>query len=371
MKAGALLMSTLILGCGMPSVVRAVDGREIEGRFISEYAYMLYGVAADAEARGDLATALNTFQAAAEEDEESPEIWTRIGAIRCKLGPKSGSYAEAFERARSLDPELEPLLVEEARCALSRGKVGEALSRATRAVAQDPNDEEAALLHASLLERSGRGEEARREVRALTVRRPTSTAAWTAQRDLSVRLGDQAAAAQASERLSQLSKARAGAGPGEHATRAGALEALDLALSMGDLDRARKLGRAARVSPAEVAVRAAALGRFAAALEQAELVLGADPSEASARIAMAVAADLSGDQARFSSALTDLPLKSADLTSPSPLARLLFAELLDRRAGRSAAKAWLGPLPRREEEPPSGDPLRTRIEARVRARFGT
>jgi hypothetical protein len=45
------------LGCASPTVVRVMDGREVEGRFISEYAYTLYAIGADAEAHKDLAMA--------------------------------------------------------------------------------------------------------------------------------------------------------------------------------------------------------------------------------------------------------------------------------------------------------------------------
>ncbi|HVY45506.1 MAG TPA: hypothetical protein VHB21_06480, partial [Minicystis sp.] len=53
-------------------------------------------------------------------------------------------------------------------------------------------------------------------------------------------------------------------------------------------------------------------------------------------------------------------------TPPSPLARLLLAELIDRRVGRDAARAYLGSPP-----PASGlDPLYLRTAERVRARLG-
>jgi hypothetical protein len=108
-------------------------------------------------------------------------------------------------------------------------------------------------------------------------------------------------------------------------------------------------------------VRAAALGRAAEAREQAELVLGADPADTSARIALAAAADLAGDPAAVAAAMRAIPARG---TAPSPLARLVFAEALARRVGPDAARAWLGPA--WPDAPASDDPLLAATAARVR-----
>lgn len=148
-------------------MVRVIDGREVEGRFISEYAYTLYAIAIDAEAHGDLETAREAFEAAAIEDEDSPEIWTGVGAVRCRLslqGGSAGSSEEAFARARELDPEYEPLHHEQASCALAKGRLAEALGHAARAVELDPDRDETTLLYAAILEAMGRTDEARRAI---------------------------------------------------------------------------------------------------------------------------------------------------------------------------------------------------------------
>ncbi len=106
-------------------------------------------------------------------------------------------------------------------------------------------------------------------------------------------------------------------------------------------------------------MRAAALGRAPLAREQAALVIGADPGDASARIALAAAADLFRDPTALDAAVRGVPRRS---TAPSPLARLLFAEVLARRAGANAVQAWLGPT-----LPATGDdPLLAATEERVR-----
>jgi tetratricopeptide (TPR) repeat protein len=348
------VLAAAALGCASPTVVRVIDGREVEGRFISEYAYTLYAIGADAEAHKDLATALQAFEAAAQEDAESPQIWSRIGAIRCRGSGPPEEADEAFEEARDLDPDFEPLEREQARCALHRGQKEKALEHAKRAFELDPDSEEPVLLYATLLATVGRFDEAVRLVQELTIRRPSSMTALRELRNFTVFTKNQSATADASRRIAELNKGGRGTevqaditlGAGAARPEGGdaaALEAVDAALAEGDLKLARKLGRRAHISPAEIAVRAAANAHIPLAREQAELVLGADPSDTSARIALAVAADLARDTEVLKRALAELPPGGAgSLAPPSPLARLLFAELLYRRIGPDAARMWLG-----------------------------
>lgn len=387
----ALVSLGVGLGCSAPTVVRVMDGREVEGRFISEYAYTLYAIGADAEAHGDLPTALQAFEAAAQEDAESPQIWTRIGAIRCRLPEHSARAEEAFAEAQELDADFEPLVRERAGCAIRERRANAALELANRAFELDPDIEETALLRVHVLEILGRREEARRALDELVIRRPSSMLALRSLRDFAVRTRDAFAAEQASRKLAELDKTgrgtevrtdfTLGSGAGSPPGGAGgALDALDAAIAGGDLPLARKLGRRADVVPAEIAVRAAALGRATLAREQAELVLGADPADTSARIALAIAADLAGDQAFLGRVLAELPSPGAgSLARPSPLARLLFAELLYRRTGGEAARAWLGlsdAAPHAQEpfkdtaKPDASDALLARVSRRVLERLG-
>jgi tetratricopeptide (TPR) repeat protein len=346
----AALIAAAPLGCAAQTVVRVIDGREIEGPFISEYAYTLYAIGADAEAHGDLATALQAYEAAAEEDPDSPQTWTRIGAIRCRLDPDDPGAA--FERARALDPDFEPLEREQAQCAIERGEMAKAVEHARRSFELDPDNEAPVLLYASVLARVGRSKEAVLLLQELTIRRPWSMRALWELRSYTIMTKDQAATADASRRLAQLrNPGRAtdvqaditlGAGAARlEGGEAALLEALDAALAEGNLKLARKLGRQVRLVPAEIAVRAAALGKSVLAREQAELVLGADPSDNGARIALVVAADLARDTALLGRSLAELPPVSAG-SQPSLLARLLFAEVLYRKVGADAARAWLG-----------------------------
>ena len=62
------------------------------------------------------------------------------------------------------------------------------------------------------------------------------------------------------------------------------------------------------------------------------------------------------------------PAAGPPLPPPSLLARLLFAELLDRFTGLEAARAWLGPEGAARAQEPA-DPLLARVEKRVRERL--
>ena len=371
-RAGALILAALaaVAGCAEPGVVRVLDGREVEGRFIDERAYALYAVASEAEARGDRALALRAYEAAAEEDPESPEIWTRVGAVRCSPDADGrvarGPAEEAFDRAQSRDEEYEPLWRERARCALAAGHAEEARVAAARAEALDPNRDETVVLHAQALEKSGRPDAARRALVALTLRHERSVPAWRALADLARRTGDADLAESASRTLARLTR---GTTPDPRPAPPGALAEVDAALLRGDLAAARRRGTVARLPAAELALRAAALGRVEAARAQAELVLGADPGDAAARIALAVAADLAADEATVVRVLRELPsARDASLVAASPLARLLYAELLQRRVGAEAARAFLGGA---RPEPAGGDGLIQRVDRRLQARLGT
>ncbi|WP_437494345.1 hypothetical protein WME75_22295 [Sorangium sp. So ce1014] len=359
----ALAALSLGAGCAAPRVARSVDGQIIEGRQIRPYAYALYAIGAEAEARGNLATALQAYELAEDSDPESADIWTRVGSVRCRLG-RPEAADDAFERARAIDRDYEPAHREQARCDLAAGRLLAALGRVDRAILLDPDRDDGILLRAEILRRLGRTEDARLSLRALLVRRPGSADAWRELRAVALAAGDRAVAEEAARRLRELASRRAAAS-GRPLSPRGPLAELDEALVLGQLRRARRLARDAELPPAEIAVRAAALGRGAEAREQAELVSAADPASASALVALAVAADLGGDLEALTRACDALhaPAGGGAAVPPSRLARLLLAELLFRRVGRDAALVWLGPLP--PPAPGARDPLSHAIEQRV------
>jgi tetratricopeptide (TPR) repeat protein len=331
-------------GClGRPTVVRVVDGRPIEGRFINSHTYSLYARGAYHEQRGELEAANAAFSAAAERDPDSAAIWTRLGAVACASG--SAEHTRAFGRAEAIDPEHAPLWRERAACALRAGDPKTAIALAELALRFEPLDGATSLVLASALEKSGRAEDALRIVRGLTTLQPSSRAAWTRLAEIAERHDRPADA---------LSAARALAPAARHpASRAREQAALDLALARGDLPAARALAIAAGMRADALAVRAAKLGLPELAREQARLVLDADRSSSEAWIAALVAADLSGDFAGFTQALDAL---DPDAAAPGPEAARLMADLLARRVGADAARAWssaYGPLPASGEASPS------------------
>lgn len=348
----AALLASGSFGCASPRVVRVIEGHEVEGRFISEEAYAYYARAAQEEATGGFPErVLVALEGAAREDPASVEVWTKLGAAWCRARDTVKSE-EAFARAEAQDASFSPIYRERARCTLfeasswpsisgKRGMWQRALWLAERAVFLDPEDLAATVLTADLLARLGREAEGGRLLAAFSIRQPTSTEALRALRDFARAHKDEALALRAERRLGALPFQLPG-GPRDGSSEgAPSLAAVDAALGEGDLAAALRLAHRAHLPASEVAVRAAALGRVPAARAEALRVLGADPGDGSAQVALAVALDLAGEEAAVGEALARAAA-AGSFTSPSPLARLLFAELLERRVGAEAARLFLG-----------------------------
>ncbi len=328
-------------GCGDPTVIRVVDGVPMEGRFIRYEAYAAYGRGLEAENDLRPGDALRWYEEAAMFDPRSPEIWTRIGSLHCAASSSSRKKAnEAFDRAEEFDPDYQPLFRARARCALIMGD-SRGIAYAARAVALDPDNDDDVVRYAMMLDQKGQKTEAVRVLEGHLLRHPHSALAWRWRFNFAMRSGDAAAAERAGRMLEKLDPERF-ATVGSEVPALAPLARVDSALRQGDLEEARKLARSAHLPPAEIAVRAAALGATKLAREQAEHVLSADPSSVSARVALATASDALEDQQAVSLAL-QLPTGER-LTPLSPLGRLLFAELLLRHADATAARAFIGPL---------------------------
>ncbi len=336
---GLLAAAAVASGCAGGEVVRVFDGVVVRGRFINDWAYASYARGAEWEARGQLAEALRFYEEAAAEDPDSPEIWSRIGAVSCRLGKGDGE--QAFEKAEAAEANYEPLWRARATCAQARGRTDDALAHARRAVALDPTRDETVILLVRLLGAAGRHDEAERWLRSLAVASPRSTHVWQAVAELA-RGQNPAWLAQAEHALLSLHPTLA-APPPEVTPRldgAARWRAVDSALAAGTLELARTRVREAHLDMRLLAARAIVLGRPALALEEAQLRLGADPDDDDARMAVLLAADLL-DQTM----VVETALAGAVGASLSEAGRLLFAELLLRRASREAAAAWLGVEP--------------------------
>ncbi len=344
------LLSLAVTGCmfGPPPVVRVVGGREHVGRYISPEAYASYAEGAYLEAQGHPEQAEQSYRQALAEDPDSAAIWTRLGALGCQKS--RAQAARAFDHARAIDATYAPLWREQARCELSHGQVSAAYVTANKAFALDPDDEQTSVLMARLLEKRGQTGSALGWLEALVARDPESLAGWQALLSTAHAAGRKQIELRAAREMMQLAPARRAA----LARRYPALDRLalvDQALLSGDMAKARERALAAHLTLGQLAVRAAGLGLAKPAAQFADEVLRADPRDANAWIARLVAADLSGDQAAFGSALDAL---GRDPVPPEADAARLLAALLRRRAGSEAADRWLSAYGLLAQKPSAG-----------------
>jgi tetratricopeptide (TPR) repeat protein len=290
-RAGRCLVAGLLgVACTTPSATqRVVAGRTLEGRYIAPEAYAAILRAELLVAQGETQKAYAAYQDASEVAGYSAAVWTRLGALGCQL--KLPDYEDAFAKAQARDADYEPLWQARAECALSQGDAALALRAAERATAIEPNEPHNSDLAAQSLSRLKKTEAAARWQRAYEL---------LALRDATRPMVLQDETAQA---------------------------ALNEALRAGDLPRARRYALGLRLDPSALALHALQLGHSQLALEQSQLVLGANPLDADARVVALCAADLLRDNTRFQ-ALLVTPLKSAALR---PAVVVELDKLLSRR----------------------------------------
>jgi len=307
---GLALVFLLVTGCGFGSgsVSRVYWGKPVEGRFIAPEAYAHYAQGVLDEARGDDASAAGEYRAALAIDPESPDAWTRLGAVRCRA--KASDADAAFSAAEALDPELASLWRERARCALSRGDAKRASAMAKRAIGFDPSDEASSLALAEAELALGHRDEALRWIHGLLAVDPSSKAA--------------------KKLLGRISGTSEESGP-----RPSVAE-VERALSEGDPD-VRKLSLAAGLSPSLLALHAAKVGRTDVAKSVSAEVLDADANDSDAWIAALSAAWLDRDRAAFEATVGRL---GDDPSPPSSLGAELLGKLLEGRLGADAGRAW-------------------------------
>ncbi len=338
MSRRALVLSlalTSLGGCtGGERVTRVAGGFREDGRYIDTQSYSAFTSGVIAEASGRYADARIFYEQALDDDPKSPEIQTRVGAVRCKLGVR-GARAEldaaerAFDEALELDSTFAPAYYERAVCERARGKREAALGDAQRAVKYDSAPVAYTRLVSELLFEARRSSEAWAWLDALVERTPDSAEVWSAYRSAAERSDD-------AVRLRRALANQVRLGAPEPRPEASDTEAIDALLLLGDLPAARVAAKARRWRSSELAIRSVEIGALEVGYEQAMLVLGADPGDTDAWIAALVAADEQRHPERFQAALVALDPRPLP---PSARAVDLLVALLGRRVGADAARA--------------------------------
>jgi hypothetical protein len=361
-------------------VVRVMDDQVLAGRFIEPEAYSAFLRGAMAEEAGQLPVALAAYTSAAARDGDDPEIWTRIGDVRCAVSKEDPMAGEAFARALRLDPSYAPALDGRARCAASRGEDRVALADEERAAAADPLAIRPDVLLAEALSAQGRAEASRDRLVSLTLLHGTSPAAWDALAAWGASHGDAMLVARALSEVARLVPARkaelagraaalagdgevaaaralaaalvdapgdrssGGQGPAPSAMPLVARLAVDDALVKRDAETARRRAIRSHIGLDVVAGRALIVGDAALASALAEEVVLADPKATGARMILATAAHRLGNPAQVALALgssgsaADGDPRGARVT---PEALLPFARLVERSSSPDAARRVL------------------------------
>jgi hypothetical protein len=358
--AAAASMSLAALpGCVHPSVVeRAYDGDVVEGRYVGPEAYAAYLRGVLAEADGRLDEAKDAFDEALVRQPWSPEVWTRIGRLRCRISPRDGAADDAFAHALSLDPTYAPAWSARAACASARGDTQSARSAADHAVELDPGADGANVLLARSV---GGGPKAEQRARLValtsTARDPVlawdALAAWArgagdvplwahAMRELVRALPSRRdATARAAEELAgagEIGEARSVAAAALAASDAplpadlalAARLAVDDAIARRDADAVRVRATRGRVALDEAAARALLAGDVGLARDLAREVAHADPASRGARLVLAACGD------------TDPVAAAGDArpgdARPAAAALVAFAVAVARSAGAERAR---------------------------------
>jgi len=314
---GCVLGLPLVAACSAfgGGVTRVVDGQAQEGNFIGPDSYAAYARGAQLEAQEQYPEAERAYTEALELDPKSVGIWTRIGSVRCASGRPDA--AGAFERAERLEPEFAALWYERGRCSLRLDRPREANAAALRALSLDPLHLPTSMLVVETFVQLKQTESALRYLDAAIALYPQVNALTHWKH--AILHGDGTA-----------NVARTGRSP--------ALDELDRALLNDTNDTARELALGLDLAESELAARAVALGKTKAGLTQAQHVQQADPADGTAWVTLLSSADLLRDESLYEATLNAL---GEEPTAPSPLAVVLFAELLKRRVGAEAARAWL------------------------------
>lgn len=388
-RLGALVVLPFVLSMAAcasePRVIRVYGGKVVEGAYVPAEAYAEYLRGALAEEAGDLGGAAAAYERALAEDDEDPEVWTRVGDVRCRKDPKDPKADEALAKALKIDRTYAPAHAARARCFSARGKPEEAAAAAREASANDPSNVE---IEALVIRSAPKPVPAVRDrALALTVAHGERSAAWEALAYWGRAHGDAELFTRGLEGLVRLSPSRGpeiekggldllGQGYSAYARRlaaaiadvpadrggAGPRDATLARLAVDDAilggDQAKTERRAIRthVPLSEVAARALLLDRRDLAMTLAKDLTAADPTSSGARMVLA--------------ALASLDKKSREVTkhddAPPEACALVLADVIASTSNAETARAWLARVQRTPMAPldPVVAPLAVDLAAR-------
>lgn len=271
-----VVVSLALYGCsGYTTTTRIVNGHTLEGRPIEPEGYALYLTAQLSEQQGALHRARKLYLDAARLDPQSPELWTRVGALGCRL--KLAHADTEIERALNLDRWYAPAWVARARCELFRGKLDLALRYARAAQVADPDDFETTLVLVDVYQAKGKRGLAVTQLQAFLLRQPGSRQAQT--------------------QLQHLSEQKPPTPPDP--TPQNADPTMTEAILAGELTRASARATELRMHQSEVARLALSLNRPVLANQHMALVLNAAPHDSALRALALLSAHRAHDQATF------------------------------------------------------------------------
>jgi hypothetical protein len=327
-------LSVLALCCGSSrGTERVFDGRVVQGSYIEPEAYAAYVEGVVREAHGEWAAAEQAYRRALRSDADSPQIWTRLGALACRQSLERA--LDDFERAVAAE-EYAPAWVERARCLSFRQRPAEALQAALHAVQLDPRGAEANLLIVRLYHEASHAQLARSWLFAWLLLEPELEGRGAELEQRAEQLRDSQLSALVQSALQRRDAEHTGDLPLPEALVPSPTPALLQAIRAADLERARELAAGARISPLQLALLATQNAQPDLALAQAQLLLAANPRDSSALIAGLLAAALSDEEQAFRQLLRQT--ESAALP-PAALAEML-ERLLRSRVGDEAAQSW-------------------------------
>lgn len=356
-----LIPLALLSGCGHEQVVRVMDGDTVVGRFIDERAYDSYLRGAILEHEGRLEEAEAAYQVAHDIDLDGAAPLVRLAAVRCARGDAGAlkRAEEAFEAAEQVERRYAPLYTERARCWMLRSQPQKAQADARTAMSLDPKDEDTTVVLARSLESLGKLPEAVDLLVGFVVWRPQAPMVWS-ELDAISRKSPSAV----EPWLGRIRTRNAEPKSVPHVATPEALARIDQAIASGDVATAREEALRARLGASAIALRAAALGQWTVSIDEAVVILSADPEDADARVALFSQPDLEQARGRLGEwAWERIVARTAAPPRPSPFGALLLANALQRRLGPDAAQAFLrgyGPI----ASDPS-DPLREALRGRL------